>query len=86
VGEKKQPPMQALRQAQLFVMRRPDQVEKRARELRTVLLARGVSEETLVARGLGKKALKANTAGAGATKRSPVAWWAPWVLSGAPAR
>src|SRR5262249_11051803 len=79
--EKKRPPMQALRQAQLFVMKHPAQVEKRARELRTVLLARGVSEEALASRGIGKKAREV-TFTPEAARRSPVAWWAPWVLSG----
>jgi len=54
-------------------------------ELRKLLLARGVSEEVLASGGIGKKAREAKVT-PGATRRSPVAWWAPWVLSGAPAR
>jgi tetratricopeptide (TPR) repeat protein/CHAT domain-containing protein len=83
--EKKQPPMQALRQAQLFVWKYPEQVEKRARELHKRLLARGISEEALAARGIGKKAREVPLTG-GTARSSPVAWWAPWVLSGVPAR
>jgi CHAT domain-containing protein/Tfp pilus assembly protein PilF len=83
--EKKFPPMQALRQAQLVVLKNPEQVEKRARELHKLLLARGVAEEALAARGIGKKAREVPLT-RGAARRSPVGWWAPWVLSGVPAR
>jgi hypothetical protein len=85
--QRKQTPMQALRQAQLFVLKKPDCVRRRAQELRELLAKRGVSEEALVARGLAKKAV-AISPGGGAAKgeRSPLAWWAPWVLSGVPAR
>jgi hypothetical protein len=85
--EKKQRPLEALRQAQLFVLKNPDRVRQRARGLRAQLAKRGVSEEALAARGLIKKAV-AISPGGGAPKgeQSPVAWWAPWVLSGVPAR
>jgi CHAT domain-containing protein len=82
--EKKQPPMQALRLAQLFVLKHPGRVLARARELRKELLAGGVAEEALAARGIGKRSATLPAAAAG--ERSPVAWWAPWVLSGVPAR
>jgi hypothetical protein len=77
--------MQALREAQLFVLRHLEQVEKRARELHKLLLARGVSEEVLASRGIGKKAREVKVTPE-AARRSPEAWWAPWVLSGLPAR
>jgi CHAT domain-containing protein len=85
--EKKKPPVQALRQAQHFVLKNPGRVEKRARELRALLLKRGSGEDALEARGLGKKAAELPAGGGAAPeKRSPVSWWAPWVLSGVPSR
>jgi CHAT domain-containing protein len=85
--EKKLSPMQALRQAQLFVLKNPSAVRRRARELRELLVKRGVKEEALASRGLGKEAAVLPTGGgAKGQKRSPEAWWAPWVLSGVPAR
>jgi CHAT domain-containing protein/Tfp pilus assembly protein PilF len=83
--DKKQSPPQALRQAQLFVLHHPAVVQQRANELRTLLVKRGIAEDVLAARGIGKKALLL-PAGSGKEKRSPVAWWAPWILSGMPAR
>jgi CHAT domain-containing protein len=82
---KKRPPLEALRQAQLFVLQHPQSVRQRAGELHALLVKRGISEEVLAARGIGKKALLL-AEGSGREKRSPVAWWAPWVHSGAPAR
>ena len=81
--EKKLSPMQALRQAQLFVLKHPARVQQRAKELHDLLVKRGRHEEALRRRGLGKKAGLLPAAGIPA-KRSPVAWWAPWVLSGSP--
>jgi CHAT domain-containing protein len=75
--DKKQSPLQALRQAQLFVLKHPQSVRQRAAELRELLVKRGISEEALQMRGLGKNAL-ALPAGSSKEKRSPVAWWAPW--------
>jgi CHAT domain-containing protein/tetratricopeptide (TPR) repeat protein len=82
--EKQESPMQALREAQLFVLKNPGRVLARAGELRKDLLERGVAEEALAARGIGKRSATLPAGAAG--KRSPVAWWAPWVLSGVPAR
>jgi CHAT domain-containing protein/tetratricopeptide (TPR) repeat protein len=76
------PPMQALRRAQLFVLNHPERVGRRARELRELLAKRGVAEGALAARGLGKRAGMLPAGAAKARGRSPVAWWAPWVLSG----
>jgi CHAT domain-containing protein len=80
---KKLTPLQALRQAQLFVLKNPQSVQQRAGELHALLVKHGISEEALQLRGLGKKAL-ALPQGSSKEKRSPVAWWAPWILSGAP--
>jgi CHAT domain-containing protein len=79
---KKQLPAQALRLAQLAVLRDPGRVLARAKQLSAVLAKRGIGEQVLEARGLGKKAV-AVAAGNGARQPgSPVAWWAAWVLSG----
>jgi CHAT domain-containing protein len=68
--QKKLPKAEALRQAQLEVMRHPEWVEQRAKEMRGTKGLRGVGKasEKIVA---GKK-----------QRRSPVAWWAAWQLSG----
>jgi CHAT domain-containing protein len=84
--QNKQSPLVALRQAQLFVLKHPEQVRQRSRELRDVLVKRGVREEVLSARGLGKKAGMLPSDKTTEEQRSPPAWWAPWVLSGTPAR
>jgi CHAT domain-containing protein len=75
--------LQALRQAQLTVLRNPQLVQKRAKELREILLKRGVTEDELASRELGKKAM--DLPGGGKIEpggRSPVAWWAAFILSG----
>jgi CHAT domain-containing protein len=84
--QKKLSALQALRQAQLFVLKHPDSVAKRAGELRELLVKRGISEEVLALRGIGKKAGMLPVSGTAKQTRSPVAWWAPWVLSGVPGR
>jgi CHAT domain-containing protein len=68
--QKKLSKLEALRQAQLDVMRHPEWVEERAKKLTGVRGLRGVGKasEIVVA---GKK-----------QRRSPVAWWAAWQLSG----
>jgi CHAT domain-containing protein len=81
--QKKQRPLEALRQAQLFVWKNPSAVHRRARQLRDTLVKRGVSEGALEARGLGRKA---EALPGGTAERSPASWWAAWVLSGVPAR
>jgi CHAT domain-containing protein len=77
-GKEKVSQLEALRQAQLFVLRHPDKVLARAKELRKRVGAgvalRGVEKEALV--------LVEGTKQPG--KRSPVAWWAAFVLSGRP--
>jgi CHAT domain-containing protein/Tfp pilus assembly protein PilF len=79
---KKQPPLQALRQAQLAVLKDPSRVRRRAAELRTRLVKRGVSDEVLQARGILPRAGKASAMPATRGERSPEAWWAAFVLSG----
>jgi CHAT domain-containing protein len=77
------PPLEALRQAQLFVLRNPQQVHDRAAELHRQLKGSKLPQALLAARGIRPRA-KAGVASGAA--RSPVSWWAPWLLSGAPAR
>ncbi len=62
--------VEALRQAQLDVMRHPEWVEARVKKLSGLAGLRGLGEavDVVVA---GKK-----------ERRSPVAWWAAWQLSG----
>jgi CHAT domain-containing protein len=73
---------EALRQAQLTVLRHPERVLARRAEL----VKRGVSEEALAARGLGK-AVDVPDGGKveEGQRRSPPAWWAAFLLSGDPA-
>jgi CHAT domain-containing protein len=73
--------LEALRQAQLFVLNNPEGVLARAKELRGELVKRGVSEEALAARGLGKQALALPVGGKGQARSYP-AWWAAFVLAG----
>jgi tetratricopeptide (TPR) repeat protein len=83
---KRLPKLEALRQAQLTVLREPERVEKRRQELRALLVRRGVPEDELATRGIGKRALPLPPGGgvASAPRRSPPAWWAAFVLSGDP--
>jgi CHAT domain-containing protein/tetratricopeptide (TPR) repeat protein len=83
--QKNLPPAQALRQAQLFVMKNPDKVVERGRELLKRLRESKHDEASLAKRGIRPKA-KEGLVRPGTTPRSPVAWWAPWVLSGTPSR
>jgi tetratricopeptide (TPR) repeat protein/CHAT domain-containing protein len=83
--QKKLPKLEALRQAQLTVLRHPERVEQRSRELRDVLVKRGVSEAQLAQRGLGQQPVALPEGGRiepGTPRRSPPAWWAAFVLSG----
>jgi CHAT domain-containing protein/tetratricopeptide (TPR) repeat protein len=81
---KKLSPLQALRQAQLFVLRNPGKVEDRARQLWKQLQGKQATKAGLAKRGIGDAAEGIERPGGAA--QSPVAWWAPWLLSGAPAR
>jgi CHAT domain-containing protein len=74
--------VEALRQAQLFVMRNPAKIAERAKQLRAALLARGISEQALEARGLSKKAGRLPGGGGAGKERAPVELWAAFVLSG----
>jgi CHAT domain-containing protein len=80
---KKQPPLRALQQAQLFVLRHPDKVIERAGELARKL-GGTASAALLEKRGIQLKA-KEGVPRPETKPHSPVAWWAPWVLSGTPA-
>jgi CHAT domain-containing protein len=70
VWEKKLPKLEALRQAQLEVLRHPEWVEARRREMAALAGLRGAGKvaEALVG---GKR-----------ERRSPVAWWGAWQLAG----
>jgi CHAT domain-containing protein/tetratricopeptide (TPR) repeat protein len=81
--QKRKTPREALRQAQLAVLKDPGRVRRRAAELRARLVKRGVSDEVLQARGILPKAKEATGTGKQGP-RSPVAWWAAFVLSGRP--
>jgi CHAT domain-containing protein len=78
------PKLEALRQAQLTVLRHPGRVGQRRQELHKLLVKRGVPEEELAARGIHKAAVDLPGGGAAAPRRSPPAWWAAFVLSGDP--
>jgi CHAT domain-containing protein len=80
-GKEKLSKLEALRQAQLAVLRAPERVQKRAAVLLADSRKRGVSEDLL--RGVGKKALLLPEGRKGTTnRRSPEVWWAAFVLSG----
>jgi CHAT domain-containing protein len=81
-GKTKVSPLEALKQAQLVVMRNPERVIEKARKLRGELLARGMSEAELEERGIGKAAEILPDGGKPGARRSPAAWWAAFVLAG----
>ena len=73
--QRKMPKLEALRQAQLTVLRHPERVEERAKESSNELAQRGGGKEPgdLPSRG---------QVGPGQARRSPPAWWAAFILSG----
>jgi CHAT domain-containing protein len=81
-GKEKLSKIEALRRAQLAVLRDPARVRKRMEELRAVLVKRGVSEADLAARGFVKKAEDLPGGGKDRGGRSWPAWWAGFVLCG----
>jgi CHAT domain-containing protein len=81
-GKKKLAKLEALRRAQLAVLKDPARVRKRAAELRTELVKRGVGEAELAARGFGKEAGELPKGGKDKDGQSPPAWWAAFVLCG----
>jgi CHAT domain-containing protein len=81
--EKPLPPSQALRQAQLAVLRDPERVFKRYEALRAELVKRGLTEEELQSRGFGNELKDLPDRGRiEERRRSPARWWAGFVLSG----
>jgi CHAT domain-containing protein/tetratricopeptide (TPR) repeat protein len=80
-GEKKVAKLEALRQAQLFVLNNPAQVSQRAKQLRADLVKRGLDEQVLEARGLGRKSTTL-PGGSAVKERSPAGWWAAFILTG----
>jgi CHAT domain-containing protein len=83
--QKKMERLEALRQAQLTVLRQPERVEARAKELAATLRKQGATAEMLRTRGIDDEAVAAVQTGNG-TRRSPPGWWAAWLLSGDPGR
>ena len=81
-GKQRLTKLEALRQAQLAILRDPRRVRKRTEALLADARKRGVPEAEL--RGAGRLALDLPPGGkAGAApQRSPEAWWAAFVLSG----
>jgi CHAT domain-containing protein len=81
-GKQKPSRLEALRQAQLAILRDPARVRKRTQALLAEARKRGVPEEAL--RGPGRLALDLPDGGKieQAPQRSPEAWWAAFVLSG----
>jgi CHAT domain-containing protein len=75
-GEKKVSRLEALRQAQLFVLHNPKVVLARAEELRKRAGA------TVALRGVGRKSALLPADGKFGDTRSHPAWWAAFVLSG----
>jgi CHAT domain-containing protein/tetratricopeptide (TPR) repeat protein len=72
--QQKLPKLEALRQAQLTVLRHPEKVQQRAKEL-----------QALLGRGPGKEAGDLPEGGRvapGQPRHSPPAWWAAFILSG----
>jgi len=67
--------LEALRQAQLFVLRNPDKVRARAEELKAEAAKRGILGDVATDLPDGGKIEPV-------AKRSPPAWWAAFVLSG----
>jgi hypothetical protein len=77
------PPEEALRQAQLAVLRDPSKVQKRWDALRAELVKRGLSEQELGRRGFAKELRPLPGGGKIApAERSPPLWWAGFVASG----
>jgi tetratricopeptide (TPR) repeat protein/CHAT domain-containing protein len=73
--------LEALRQAQLFVLKNPEKVRERARELREALVKAGRGS-ALELRGKGKEVELAGDREKRDGERSHPAWWAAFVLSG----
>jgi CHAT domain-containing protein len=80
-GDKPMTRLEALRRAQLFVLKHPEAVRQRARELREAIVkaGRGTAEEL---RGKGKEVELAAGKEKREEERSHPAWWAAFVLSG----
>jgi tetratricopeptide (TPR) repeat protein len=83
---RRRPPLEALRQAQLAVLKDPDRVRRQAEKLRPLLAKRGFKGEELAARGFEDDAEVGKPSPRPKQESSPVAWWAAWVVSGRPGR
>jgi CHAT domain-containing protein len=80
------PPTQALRQAQLHVLRHPEEVQRRAEELDREEQRLALQEGKPPTRSKERSAsrVKDVVKGSGGAATSPVRWWAAFVLSGPP--
>jgi CHAT domain-containing protein len=84
--QKKLDRLESLRQAQLMVLRHPERVEARAKELARALRQQGATVALLRTRGIDDEAVAAAVPVENGRRRSPPAWWAAWLLSGDPGR
>jgi len=81
--EKPLPPIEALREAQLTILRNPDKVVKRHEAMVAELKKQGLSEKEIASRGFKTDLATLPEGGKVADlKRSPTHWWAGFVLSG----
>ena len=81
--EKPLPPIEALREAQLTILRNPDKVLKRHEAMVAELKKQGLSEKEIASRGFKTDLAVLPEGGKVADlKRSPTQWWAAFVLSG----
>jgi CHAT domain-containing protein len=82
----KKTPIEALRLAQLTVLKNPQRVREQAKKLKPLLVKMGLRGKNLAARGFEDDAEVGKVPAAKPKQRSPVAWWAAWVVSGRPGR
>lgn len=78
--QKKLPRAEALRQAQLTLLRNPERILQRARELQPRADSSGAGS-LLVPRGIRPEAVEP-AASQATVRQSPPAWWAAFILSG----
>ena len=81
--EKPLSPIEALREAQLTILRNPDLVLKRHEAMVAELKKQGFSEKEIASRGFKSDLVALPEGGkVGVLKRSPTQWWAAFALSG----
>jgi CHAT domain-containing protein len=77
------PPLKALQEAQLAILRDPQRVRKEGYALHAELAKRGFDDALLTERGILSKAVAARDVKP-LPARGYVSWWAAWVISGVP--